>query len=674
MKIISKLNITVALFFILAFSLLSFRRGETNEKKRFSFPYLQAGLTKQQAAAHLLCRFTFGAKPGQVNEVVSIGLEKWFAQQLKGDLSEDDSLTNTLLQYPSLLMTNQQIVETYPRNGEVLRMAVKDGIVNKDSVKNIQANGGKKEYRQILKAYMDEHGYKPEGELYRDLNNQKIIRATYSNNQLHEMLTDFWFNHFNVSITKTQCSQYITAYERDAIRSNVTGKFEDLLIATAKSPAMLYYLDNIRSVAADNANANNQRPRVQAFRKKMLQNMEASGDTSQMQLAQKLKKAKNAQGLNENYAREVMELHTLGVDGGYTQSDVTQAAKVLTGWTVYPTAQYGNDNIKKLMNQVEKSNYEKVGFVHQGDFLFNANKHDNSAKTILGVSFPANGGYDEGMKLLTMLAHHFSTSKFICKKIATRFVSDNPPQSLIDKMAKTFLDKDGDIKEVLITMVSAPEFWAKESLREKTKSPFELAISSLRSLDARVLMPVTITNWINKMGEKLYYYQAPTGYPDKGQYWINTGSLLNRMNFGLALATNRIPGVSFNLAAINNNHEPESAAAALETYGKILMPERDLTQTINRLTPLINDPNLHKKVNEAAGKTAPPQDINTMNETTNNNNEMMDENQPQKKNRIKPNKKNSLQNTLEMENAVGNSSMLSQVVGIIIGSPEFQRR
>ncbi|MEJ7680871.1 MAG: DUF1800 family protein [Segetibacter sp.] len=195
-----------------------------------------------------------------------------------------------------------------------------------------------------------------------------------------------------------------------------------------------------------------------------------------------------------------------------------------------------------------------------------------------------------------MLAHYPSTAKFISKKIAVRFVSDNPPQSLLDKMAKTFTDEDGDIRQVLITMVSSPEFWKKEALRAKTKSPFELATSAVRSLNADILMPYQLYNWIDKMGQKLYFYQAPTGFPDKGQYWINTGALLNRMNFGLALASQRIPGVKVDLLALNNGHEPESAEAALATYSKIIMPEHDLTETVKRLTPLLRDPELEKKL------------------------------------------------------------------------------
>ena len=455
-----------------------------------------------------------------------------------------------------------------------------------------------KEYKQELTAYMQQKGYKPPAELMRQLVGQKILRAGFSKNQLHELLTDFWFNHFNVSLTKNDCAPFVLAYERDAIRPNVTGSFEAMLLATAKSPAMLTYLDNFRSVAAEAEMS----AAKEEGRQRLMKRVEGRAMDTTMRkqdMADKVRKAKKAQGLNENYAREIMELHTLGVDGGYTQNDVTEAARVLTGWTIYPMSDMGHNR------RLEKNNgaaLKRAGFVHEGDFLFAANRHDKGEKKVLGVQFPAGGGYEEGIKLIGMLAHHPSTARFISTKLAVRFVSDHPPSSLIDKMAKTFTEKGGDISKVLTTMATSPEFWEKKVIREKTKSPFELAISAVRSLNAQVKMPYQLFTWVTKMGEKMYYYQAPTGFPDRGQYWINTGSLLNRMNFGLALAAQRIPGVQFSLSSLNQNREPESAEAALITYTKLLLPERDIDETIRRLTPLLNDPEIGKKVDAAASR------------------------------------------------------------------------
>ena len=519
---------------------------------------------------------------------------------------------------------------------------------------------------------MESKGYKPQQELFRQFFNQKILRAAYTNNQLHELLTDFWFNHFNVSLTKNQSASFIPAYERDVIRPNVTGKFGNLLLATAKSPAMLMYLDNFSSSGqpvayndgmqmgmGEKVDNNIVKKRADIRAKRM------AGSPALKNLQQKRKQG----GLNENYAREVMELHTLGVDGGYTQSDVTQAARVLTGWTIAPMGENGYGSAgKSLIQRLGESTLEKRGFVHDGDFLFMPTRHDNGEKTVLGKRFPANGGYEEGVELLTMLAHHPSTAKFISKKLATRFVNDNPPATLVDKMAKTFTKTDGDIKQVMITMASAPEFWTKESLREKTKSPFELAISAVRSLNAQITQPYQLYNWINKMGQKMYYYQAPTGFPDKGQYWINTGSLLNRMNFGLALATQRIPGIKINLAALNNNHEPESADAALLIYCKLIMPERDVEETVKRLKPMLNDPDLINKVENAAAKATPAQSMDTMVSTEMQG--MKEDNKPD----AKPANKGFGKKANKMVSATGTNTMLAQVVGVIIGSPEFQRK
>jgi uncharacterized protein (DUF1800 family) len=600
----------------------------------YHFPYRQAGLTERQAAAHLLSRFTYGATPGQVDAVVQQGLENWWAQQLPGNLP-DDSLQQCLSRYDALQLSNEQVVNAYPKNGQLIRMAIRDGVVSKDSVRT-----DRKEYREVILNYMQEKGYKPEQELFRQFICQKVLRAAYSSNQLQEVMTDFWFNHFNVSITKNDCAEFIPAYERDVIRPNALGRFSDLLLKTAKSPAMLYYLDNFNSSSPlPPGQGGGGRPLpagagTDANGGAMMADTAAPKDEIEAQI----QRIRNNRGLNENYAREVMELHTLGVDGGYTQQDVTQAARVLTGWTVYPM----NENGKGLINRFSEDQLARRGFVRDGDFFFNTNKHDKGEKVVLGHTFAAGGGYQEGVDLLEMLAHHPSTARFLVRKIAVRFVSDDPPQTLLDKMTKTFLEKDGDIRQVLITMVTAPEFWSPASVREKTKSPFELAIGAVRSLHGTIEQPYSLYTWVSRMGEKKYYYQAPTGFPDKGAYWINTGSLLNRMNFGLALATGRVPGVKIDLVALNNGHEPESAQAALVTYGRIILPERDLAATIKRLTPMLNDPSLAQKVDAASAKTGQGSDGAVM--------------------------------AKDGDVAMAEKGMLAQVVGIIIGSPEYQRR
>ncbi len=612
-----------AIFLVGPLLIFSSFYGSHNTADIPAFPYQQAGLTKQQAAAHLLSRFTFGAKPGQVDAVANQGLEKWFSEQLSANM-QDDSLNQLLDKYDALKLSNTDIVNKYPRAGQIAQMAVKSGVVINDTVRTNKAM-----YKKILQDYMQQNNLKPQYELFNQFINQKVMRAAYTKNQLQEVMTSFWFNHFNVSLTKNLCAQFIPNYERDVIRPNALGKFGVMLLASAKSPAMSFYLDNFSSASSiDSSSAQGMM-------------MNAKG------------KARD-RGLNENYAREVMELHTLGVDGGYSQQDVTQAAKVLTGWGVYPMGDFG-----KTANIISKEAADKKagkgGFVRDGDFLFIPGRHDKSEKTVLGKHFGPNNGYDEGADLLNMLAHHPSTAKFISRKLAVKFVNDTPPQSLIDKMAKTFLSTDGDIKQVLIAMVSSPEFWTPSAIRQKTKSPFELAINSVRSLDAQITQPYQLYTWINRMGEKVYFYQAPTGFPDRGQYWINTGALLNRMNFGLAMASGRIPGVRFDLLKLNHNHEPESAQAALTAYGKIILPERDLTKTIKQLTPMLNDPQLMVKVDNASGKLSPPvkDALSTIAAGDD------------------PTKKVADQ---VMPPVDATKSMMAQVVGIILGSPEYQRR
>ena len=311
----------------------------------------------------------------------------------------------------------------------------------------------------------------------------KLFRAVYSNRQLEEVLVDFWYNHFNVFLEKGADRYLVTAYERDAIRPHVLGKFEDLLRATAQSPAMLFYLDNWESVGA-------QSPAAQ----------------------------RRHLGLNENYGRELLELHTLGVDGGYTQKDVTEVARSFTGWTIRQPQQVA-------------------------EFDFNPRMHDDGEKTVLGVRIPAGGGIGDGLKVLHLLAHHRSTARFVSRELAMRFVADDPPEALVNRMAATFLKKDGDLRAVLKTMFDSPEFWSRGAYRAKMKSPLEMVASSLRATNAQVDFTFGLNNQLNQLGQPLYRKVEPTGYSNSGQEWLNSAGLLARMNFSVALVNNKVPGV-----------------------------------------------------------------------------------------------------------------------------------
>jgi len=650
-------RVPVGIVGLIAFLFWAFTPPSTDPvKESIKMPYKKKGLTKEQAAAHLLSRFTMGATPQQVNQVVEKGLENWFAEQLSAQLPEDDLLRRLPeANYPALKMSNEAIVDHYVNAAQALRLAVKNKLVSRDSLQLLS----KPEYRAQLQQLMKQQGLEPLQELNRQLLNQKIIRAAYSPNQLQEVLTDFWFNHFNVSLSKGASQQFVLTYERDAIRPYVIGTFYDLLIHTAQHPAMLEFLDNAGSVSNNNEGSRMREQSAAAKRvKQRIEKMAADTNNPQQAAMQQVMARTNMQGLNENYAREVMELHTLGVDGGYSQQDVTQVAKALTGWSVRPMAKDGPaaqmmQAAGPLANRANKDN------VSINDFLFRANRHDEGEKTILGKNYPAEGGYQEGVQVLQQLAAHPATATFICKKLAIRFVKDTPTTLLVDQMAATFLRTGGNIRAVLVTMVNHPDFWEPAALREKVKSPFELAISAIRATGAEVVQPFQINNWITKMGQRLYYYAAPTGFPDRANFWINTGSLLNRMNFGMAFATGKIPGVKLDVSALNNHHEPASAEEALQVYSQLLLPQRDQTDNIRRLTTLLNENGLEEKIQQAASKQTPPPATADAEEMA------MDKKQSARRNAVANG---------NMDAMPGNTGMLQQVTGIIIGSPEFQRR
>ncbi|MBW0177135.1 DUF1800 domain-containing protein [Sediminibacterium sp.] len=621
-------------------------------------PYKKAGLTQEQAAAHLLNRFSYGVQPGQIKEVVNTGLEKWLLQQLEASLA-DTELNRRLETFESLNLSNDKIVNTYLTPAQVIRVAIRNKLIPADSINNAD----RQKYREQLRLIQEKEGFKPVQELHRQLINQKVLRAAYSNNQLKEVLTDFWFNHFNVSLTKGQSQQYVMTYERDAIRPYVLGNFKDMLMATAKHPAMLEYLDNALSVS--NENERTRRQQNNAVLRAARERVEARlSDTSMPggALVQQAVAARRTQGLNENYAREVMELHTLGVDGGYAQKDVTEVARALTGWAVKPMYKEGPG--RQLIENLNQTQLERRGLMVEGDFLFRGDKHDENPKIILGKQFSGKDGYKEGVQVLEMLSSHASTAQFIATKLARRFVADEPSEAIVKSIAKTFQETGGNIKAMLITMVNHPDFWSKNALREKVKSPFEFAISAIRATKAQVMQPFQIYNWCTKMGQRFYYYQAPTGFPDRANFWINSGSLLNRMNFGLALATQKIPGVRINLLSLNDNHEPESADEALRIYSRILLPERDQEENIKRLTAMVRDTQVEQKINEAASKIK-----------TEMVEDEMEEQEVRRQGAGRQGARNKEGDKIQGVNTMNSTAAtVAQVVGIIIGSPEFQRK
>jgi len=661
-------------------------RGTVSVSSSVHLPWRQAGLSERQAAAHLLNRFAFGPRPGEIDAVVAMGLDRWLERQLAGGLP-DAKLAARLAPYPALAMSSAELLRVYPPPQAVLAEARQAGIVpgrnanpaNAGNPAAADANApglDKEEIKAKVLDYARQRGYRPEKELVDQLLAQKLLRAVYSENQLTEMMTDFEFNHFNVSRTNGKARPYLLSYERDAIRPNALGHFRTLLGATARQPAMLLYLDNAQSTAAASAETTmgdemERRPIARGFGRPGL-GRGALAARRGAGVPGGAGKGKAERGLNENYARELMELHTLGVDGGYTQQDVIEVARAFTGWTVVPAGP-ARERLEQRLARADRAG--GLGFHEEGEFLFRADVHDAGAKTILGHRFPAGRGIEDGEQVLDLLAAQPATARHLAAQLAVRFVSDHPPQALVDRLARVYLATGGDLRAMVKTLAESPEFWSREALDAKIKSPFELAASALRAVGGEVGEPRAAIEWIGRIGEPLYAYQAPTGYPDRAEAWVNTGSLLNRMNFGLQLAAGRVRGVQVDLAALNGGREPESREQALSVYASLLMPGRDVAPTVKLLQPLVTNPDLARRVDEAA-PAAPP--VPTAEKPAAAGDEMeaeamLDPGRPAK-GRARAGARGDRGARIDRIKPGQPPTPVEQVVGVILGSPEFQRR
>jgi uncharacterized protein (DUF1800 family) len=643
---------------------------------------VQMQMEDDKRIVHALNRFTFGVRPGEVERVQAESLDKWFDEQLHPDKIDDGAVESRLAPFRTLKMSTKEMVENFPppqvlkaiENGRMSmphdptkkavyesRMAayqqrqqnkedkagagdagvntpemsaarakpavvtetVTDNKDNKDASMDMRSSGNTtppsagqnkeqqkledamyadldtdrllklppdERYKAILKMPVDERldlaktykgpramqlvdDMKPEQRetveamiqpqaVLGELAEAKLLRAIYSNRQLDEVMTDFWFNHFNVFIGKGPDRYMVNAYEREVIRPHALGKFKDILAATAKSPAMLFYLDNWQSVGPDSDLAL-YGPQNRGGRRGRFARPRAQGKN-------------RPSGLNENYAREIMELHTLGVDGGYTQKDVTELAKVLTGWTI---------------------EQPQLG----GGFKFNDRAHEPGNKYVLGHKIGEHGE-KEGEEMLDILAHHPSTAKFISRKLAMRFVSDNPPQALMDRMAETFLKKDGDIREVLRTLFHSPEFWAADTYRAKMKTPFEFVASAARASGADIQNALPLVGTLNRMGMPLYAMQPPTGYSMKAEAWVNSSALLNRMNFALQLASGKLPGTSLDPQGLIRGPAPANSQAALAALEQSILAGDVSPQTRAVMQKQLGDPRIAQRRLDDADK------------------------------------------------------------------------
>jgi len=583
-------------------------------------------LSADEAILHALNRLAYGPRPGDVERVRQMGLAKWIEQQLNPNSVDDRALDARLSDYPTLRMSTAKLIDEYPQPKQVEKQAEKQvqaqarqeqrrsdaaaAVVEKDSQNapgqpaiseapavtpvsapqlaadnsnapapmkqptqgNAATNGaGRRDIlggdpNNVPRAIADES--KRPQRVVAELGMAKVTRAIYSERQLQQVMDDFWFNHFNVFAGKGEDRYYLTSYERDVIQPHAFGKFKDLVSATAKSPAMLFYLDNFLS-------ADPRAAQRQAMQRAMRQQRRRGGfGWPPRPAANRQQAKKNERGLNENYGRELMELHTLGVDGGYTQKDVTEVARCFTGWTIDKPRQYA-------------------------DFKFDDRLHDPDPKIVLGKKIHA-GGMKDGEQVIDLLVHHPSTAKFISTKLARRFVSDNPPPALVSRMAHTFQSSDGDIKAVLHTMIWSPEFWSRESYRAKIKTPFELVVSAVRTLGTDVDTPMPLVQWVGRIGEPLYQCQPPTGYSDKADAWVNTGALLNRLNYSLALAGNKMRGARTDvpsLLGVDSSADPKSA---LDRAVQVFLGGQAGPTTVETLEKQLDNPQiLQAKLDDA---------------------------------------------------------------------------
>jgi uncharacterized protein (DUF1800 family) len=596
-------------------------------------------LDDTKRVAHMLNRLAFGPRPGEVEQVLAMGVDKWIEQQLHPEKIDDGALEARLAPFRTLKMDSRQLVENFPPpqilkaiaegkrpmpsdpkkravyesqiEAYKARQARKADETNDTTMKpgdkaidalfdDLEMGSRRKEvmaqvepllklepnarFDAILKMPADQRrvlaralppekreqlvtGFsqeqreqlqamaRPQQVVFGELASAKLLRATYSERQLEEVMTDFWFNHFNVFVNKGADRYLTAAYERDVIRKHAFGKFEDLLVATAKDPAMLFYLDNFQSVGPDSPVGKGQvgrkggqfgNQRGQFDRNARLRRFPVGGQEPNMAPGQQNPQQRPPRGLNENYARELMELHTLGVDGGYTQKDVTEVAKVFTGWTI---------------------DRPQIG----GDYTFREQMHEPGTKTVLGKKISENGER-EGREVLHMLATHPSTARFISKKLAMRFIADDPPKALVDRMAATFTKTNGDIREVLRTLFKSPEFWAPDAYRAKVKTPLEFVVSALRTTGAEVNDAQELIQSLQKMGMPLYGMQPPTGYSMKAESWVNSSALIDRMNFSLALAAGRMKGISIDpQKALGVDVMLSEPSASLDRYAQVLL-------------------------------------------------------------------------------------------------------
>ena len=597
------------------------------------------GLGPREQAVHVLNRLAFGPRPGDVEAVLRGGVDRWIELQLTPEKIPDRPGQAALAAYPDLSMSSGELRAAFPPPGAIRRIAASQMTPADSQVLRRQLREGRQFVGELMSA--------------------RVARAVASERQLQEVMADYWLNHFSVFVGKNaQMRYHVPAYEREVIRPHVMGKFRELLGAVAKSPAMLIYLDNAISVA-DSSRPTLMDRRVAERRVRLARRAVASGArrpgarldsaTFEQLLARRPK------GLNENYARELMELHTLGVDGGYTQDDVIEVARALTGWTVRPGRQGGEG------------------------FQFNPVAHDAGEKRILGQRFPAGRGVEEGEAVLDLLARHPSTARHVARGLVIRFVSDSPPGALVERAAGVFRRTDGDIREVVRVIVTSPEFFSHAAYRSKVKSPFEVVVSAVRALGGQPDSSPVTAALVARLGQPIYGHQAPDGWPETGSEWMNTGAILGRINFGMAVASNRVPGARVErwpeysrLRQLDRARQVDGVVAALlggDASGEtrqvlergsnpLLEAEPDVRDMARDDDPAIRA-DVPQPGRRPAARGAPPVGHGTPRDSSGRNRSLSD--------RTNPPRGSGLGTTRPLDG-------LDLIVGLALGSPEFQRR
>jgi len=502
-----------------------------------------ASMTDDQKIAQVLSRLTFGARPGDFERVKQMGVAAFIDQQLGPDLIDNTLLLARLKRLPTLNMATPVIIEQYtppkpavspspaPAKSPDANTATPPKPIAENSlnqVPQLTANASmtamsgemqmseKKDASGTLALQSPKPTPPPKNPqmVVTELQRAKLLRAVYSEQQLFEVMVDFWENHFSIFANKDDDRYLLTAFDRETIRPFAMGRFRDLLGATAHSPAMLFYLDNWRSSVPRPYPAKGEKP--------------AGVDG----------------GFNENYARELLELHTLGVDGGYTQKDVQEVARCLSGWTI------------------QKPN-------EQGLFLYRPGLHDDGAKVVLGRKILPGGGIADGERVLDLLATHPSTARFIATKLARRFISDDPPSSVIDRAAAVFLKTDGSIRETVRAIVTSPEFFSPNAYRAKVRTPLEYVAAAMRALNAETDGDRPVLDAIARMGQPLFGRITPDGYPDRADIWLSSGTMVARFNFANALATNRLKGTKVNVDALLTGIDQTDRQAVAERITRL---------------------------------------------------------------------------------------------------------